>query len=158
MLQAIKTFFSKKPFEPKVFTGELKCWGLGASEDFPLTDLHVNQLSQHPEGLIRRLSNREKVQVDSSNQQVINFTNAVVVNPHTFFDMEDWVRASKPESLQLGSTEHMAWVLDFFKSNGFDGLVIDDFRNLPQSFYNRTFSNRRSTIGMLSWDSVITIR
>lgn len=157
MLQAIKKFFAKKPFEPEVFTGELKCWGLGSSDEFYLTDVKVSQLSQHPEGLVRLLANREKVKVDGSNQQIIKLTNAAIITPHTFFDFEDWVRSSKPENLTLGSAEHMAWVLDFFKSSGFDGIIIDDFRNLPQSFYNRTFSNRRSTIGMLSWDSVISI-
>lgn len=157
MLEAVKNLLTKKPFEPKVFTGELKCWGLSSSDEFSLTDLKVSQLSQHPEGWIRRLSNREKVQVDGSNQQIINLTNAAVITPHTFFDFEDWVRASKPENLTLGTEEHTAWVLDFFKSKGFDGIIIDNFRNLPQSFYNRTFSSRRSTIGMLSWDSVITI-
>ena len=158
MLQAIKKFFSRNPFEPEVFTGELKCWRLGSSDEFSLKGLKVSQLSQHPEGLIRRLSNREKVQVDGSNQQIIKLTNAAVITPHTFFDFEDWVRASKPENVKLGTDEHITWVLGFFKSSGFDGIIIDDFRNLPQSFYNRTFSNRRSTIGMLSWDSVITLK
>jgi hypothetical protein len=156
MFKHLKQLFSRKPFEPEVFCGTKEVFA-------PKNDIKgfagdaFNYYSEHPLGLIKA-SDGLKVGVDETNRIGLNLNNALIITPHSFFDTEDYLKRRLKLDYTLKSQEHLLDIQRVLVEENLDGIVIDGFRNLPHSFYNRTFSNRRTAIGMFSWDCVLMIK
>lgn len=156
MLRHLKQLFSRKPFEPVVFSGSKEVFA--PKDDFKgFAGDAFNYYSEHPLGLIKA-SDGLKVGVDESNPIGLNLNHALIITPHSFFDTEDYLKRRLTLDYPLKSQEHLHDINCVLIEENLDGIVIDGFRNLPRSFYNRTFSNRRTAIGMLSWDCVLMMK
>lgn len=153
MLNHIKQLFTRKPFELETFKGNKEVF---ASKDSfkGFAGNGFNYYSEHPLGLIKAID-RLKVGVDGTNPIGLNLHNALIITPHNFFDTEDYFKRRLTLNYSLNTQEHLNDIQRVMSEESIDGVVIDGFRNLPQSFYNRTFSNRRTAIGLFSWDCVL---
>jgi hypothetical protein len=153
MLRHLKRLFTRKPFELEIYSGNKEVF---ASKDSftGFAGDGFNYYSEHPLGLIKA-SEGLKVGVDGTNPIGLNLYKALIITPHNFFDTEDYLKRRLTLDYSLNSPEHLNDLKRVLVEENLDGVVIDGFRNLPQSFYNRTFSKRRTAIGLFSWDCVL---
>jgi hypothetical protein len=153
MLRYLKKLVSRKPFVPLTFSG-LKVVYAPEKGFTGFLGESFTYFSEHHLGLIRT-KDRLKINADDTNPIEIQIKNGLVITPHTFFDTEDYLKRLLEMDYSFNTPEHFKDLHHVLTQEGYDAVIIDGFRKLPQSFFNRTFSNRRTATGIFSWDCIL---